>query len=202
MRRNEHLLDLLLEVQTLDRVPRSGYVLRGVPEPESVSEHSWHVVFLVWTLGHQIVREAGEGEAVLDIHRAIEIALVHDLAEVRVGDLPRTAHRYFPEGAKKSAEAAAMAEILAPLPPRSRAPYDEYAAGETPEARLVKACDKLQLMLKVSVYEAWGARGLSEFWDNPENFPDGDFAAVRELFAELRRRRQAALAAAAPEEAP
>lgn len=187
MKPNDYLLDLLLELQILDRVPRSGYFLRGVPEAESVSEHSWHVVFLVWALGRRMV---ADGAADLDVFRAVEIALVHDLAELRVGDLPRTANRYFPEGAKKEAERAAMAEILAPLPERARDLYAEYEAGETAEARLVKACDKLQLMLKVSVYEGWGASGLREFWNNRSNFPDGDFPAVRELFEELRRRRR------------
>lgn len=182
MRPNETLLDLLLELQILDRVPRSGYVLRGVDHPESVSEHSWHVVFLVWALGPEV-----EG---LDVAHAVEIALIHDLAEVRVGDLPRTAARYFPEGAKKQAEGAAMAEILAPLPERALELYAEYQAGETPEAQLVKACDKLQLMLKVAVYESWGSQGLAEFWRNPDNFPDGDFEPVREVFERLRRRRE------------
>jgi 5'-deoxynucleotidase len=182
MRPNETLLDLLLEVQTLDRVPRMGYPLRGVDGAESVTEHSWHVLFLIWTLAPAIPEvEAG---------RAMEMALVHDLAELRIGDLPRTAARYFPAGAKNAAEAAAMGEMLAPLPERSRELFAEYQAGASPEARLVKACDKLQLMLKVSVYERWGAGGLAEFWHNPDNFPDGGFAPVRELFEELRRRRE------------
>lgn len=187
MRPNESLLDLALELQSLDRLPRAGYVLRGVAEPESVTEHSWHVLFLVWALGRQVPG--------LDAGRAVEIALVHDLAELRVGDLPRTAARYFPAGAKAAAETAAMEEILAPLPARARELYAEYQAGETPEARLVKACDKLQLMLKVAAYERWGAGGLAEFWDNPDNFPDGGFAPVAELFAALRRRRDAERAA-------
>lgn len=178
---NDTLLDLVLELQVLDRVPRSGYVLRGVERPESVTEHSWHVVFLVWVLGARIPE--------IDVHRAMGIALVHDLAELRVGDLPRTASRYFPEGAKNQAESAAMEEILAPLPEEARELYAEYQAGESAEARLVKACDKLQLMLKVSVYESWGAGGLAEFWDNPDNFPDGDLEPVRELFEVLSRHR-------------
>lgn len=179
---NDSLLDLLLELQILDRVPRSGYVLRGVDDPESVSEHSWHVVFLVWVLGARIPG--------LDVHRAMEIALIHDLAELRVGDLPRTAARYFPQGAKDQAESAAMEEVLAPLPEPARDLYAEYQARETPEARLVKACDKLQLMLKVSVYESWGARGLAEFWRHPENFPEAEFEVVREVFEELRHLRE------------
>ena len=183
MKANQTLLDVLLELQMLDRIPRSGYVLRGVANPESVSEHVFHVVFLVWTLGPGI-----EG---LDVGRAVEIALVHDLAELRIGDLPRTSSHYFPEGAKKAAEAAAMADVLAPLPERALRLYEEYQQATTPEARLVKACDKLQLMLKVAVYERWGTGALAEFWDNPENFPDGGFPVVRELFEELRARRNA-----------
>lgn len=183
MRANETLLDLFLELQTLDRVPRMGYLLRGVAEAESISEHSWHVLFLVWTLAPHC--------SGVDAARAVEIALVHDLAELRLGDLPRTAARYLPPGAKKSAEAAAIAEILAPLPQQARALWDEYAAGETPEARLVKACDKLQLMIKVAVYESWGEGRLAEFWENSDNFPDPAFPAVREVLDELLRRRNA-----------
>src|SRR3954447_5131849 len=181
MKASSTLLDLLLEVQALDPIPRSGYVLRGVADPESVTEHTWHVLLLVWTLGPRI-----EG---IDVHRAMEIALVHDLAELRIGDLPRTSSHYFPEGAKKAAEEAAMADVLAPLDERALLLYDEYLHAETPEARLVKACDKLQLMLKVAVYERWGTGALAEFWDNPDNFPDGGFPAVRELFEALRERR-------------
>lgn len=183
MRRNETLLDLLLEIQILDRVPRIGYPLRGVVDAESVTEHSWHVVFLAWALAPRIPE--------VDVGRAVEMALVHDLAELRVGDLPRTAAHYFPPGAKKAAETAAVAELLAPLPERVQEVFADYERGESAEARLVKACDKLQVMLKVSVYERWGAGGLGEFWENPDNFPDGGFPAVRELFEELRLRRAA-----------
>lgn len=178
---NSTVLDLLLELQILDRIPRTGFVLRGVSHPESVTEHSWHVLFLVWTLGARIPE--------IDLPRAVEIALVHDLAELRIGDLPRNSAHYFPAGAKKAAESAALADVLAPLPPRARELYDEYQAGGTAEARLVKACDKLQLMLKVAVYQRWGEGALAEFWDNPDNFPDGGFPVVAELFAELRARQ-------------
>ena len=181
MRPNESLLEALLELQGLDRVPRTGYLLRGVADPESVAEHTFHLVFLVWALAPEIPG--------LDVSRALEIALVHDLAEVRTGDLPMTATRYLPEGAKDQAEAAALDELLAPLPERAGELLAEFVAGETGEARLVKACDKLQLMIKVALYESRGATGLTEFWSHPANFPDGGFEPVQELFAELLRRR-------------
>jgi putative hydrolases of HD superfamily len=191
VRRNESVLETLLELQILDRVPRSGWMLRGVAEPESVSEHNFHVVFLVWALGSRMPG--------VDLPRALELAIVHDLAEVRLGDLPRTAARYLPAGVKHEAERQALTELLAPLGQRGDELYAEYRRKASPEARLVAACDKLQLMLKVTLYEEWGAGGLGEFWGNPENFPDDEFAPVAELVAALRARHAAVLAGRRPE---
>ncbi len=180
---NATLLELLLELETLDRVPRSGYLLRGVADGESVAEHSFHLALIVLLLAPR--------EPELDGGRALELALVHDLAELRVGDLPRTAARYFPADAKHAAERAAAAEILAPAAPEIASRYQEYERGESREARFVKACDKLQLMLKVAVYQHWGHTGLAEFWRHPENFPDREFRSVAEVFARLEERAAA-----------
>lgn len=180
---NRSLLDLLFELQTLDRLPRSGYLLRGVSDCESVAEHTLHLALLVWLL-------AGE-EPGIDRSHAVELALLHDLAELRIGDLPRTATAYLPRETKHTAERHAVADILAPADPRALALYEEYESGASVEAEFVRACDKLQLMLKVTVYERWGHRGLAEFWQNPANFPQSRFAAIERLFGELRSRAAA-----------
>jgi putative hydrolases of HD superfamily len=177
---NGSLLDLLLELQTLDRVPRSGYFLRGISDCESVSEHTFQLAMLVWFL-------AGS-EPGLDRSHAVELALMHDLAELRIGDLPRTATAYLPADVKHAAERRAAVDILAPADPLATALYEEYEAGASAEARFVRACDKLQLMIKVTVYESWGHRGLAEFWGNPANFPQSDFASIQRLFADLQTR--------------
>ena len=186
MQANSSLLDALLELQALDRLPRTGYALRGVDDPESIAEHGFHLGVLVWALA-----AAMPG---LDLGRALELALVHDLPEIRIGDLPRTAGRYLPAGAKATAERAALGELLAPLGDRGPALLAEFEEGDSPEARLVRACDKLQLMIKVFHYERWGATGLVEFWENEMNFPDPGLAPVDELLAELRERRAAWIA--------
>lgn len=184
---NPTLLDLLLELETLDRLPRSGYALRGIADPESVAEHLGHLATLVWLLSLE--------EPDLDGARAVEIALVHDLPELRVGDLPRTASDYFATDVKHEAERRAAVDLLSPAHPRALERYLEYDAKQSREARFVGACDKLQLMLKASVYETWGHGGLAEFWDHPENFPSGEFASVRRIFEALRDRRAARSAA-------
>lgn len=183
MRRNRALLELLFELQALDRVPRSGYSLRGVAEPESVSEHSFHTAFLAWALARE--------EPALDRLKVVELALVHDLAEVRTGDLPRTAAGYLPAGAKARAELAAAQDLLAPLGARVAGLFAEYQAGETPEARFVAICDKLQLLVKASVYRRWGAKGMNEFFDNLEGLEDGGFAVIRRLIVDLLDASQA-----------
>ena len=180
---NRTLLDLLLELETLDRVPRSGYLLRGVPEAESVAEHSYHLATLVWLL-------AGE-EGGLDRARAVELALLHDLAELRVGDLPRTAANYFEPGAKHAAELRAAGELLAPAGARAMELLAEYERGESREARFVRACDKLQLMLKAALYESWGSGALAEFWDHSENLPGEEFRSVARTLVALAAWRRA-----------
>ncbi|MEM9556986.1 MAG: HD domain-containing protein [Acidobacteriota bacterium] len=179
MMRHDDLLELLVELQALDRVPRIGYSLRGVADPESVSEHVFHLAFLVWALGRRV-----EG---LDLLRALELALLHDLAEVRFGDLPRTAAHYLPDGAKALAERRAMADLLAPLDGAEEL-LGEYQDRESLEARFVSVCDKLQLILKARVYEEWGAASLREFRSGLDSFDDGGFEPVAALVAALKAR--------------
>lgn len=184
MSRHSHVLDLLVELQALDKLPRVGYSLRGIAEPESVSEHVFHLTFLVWALGRQVPD--------LDLAQALELSLIHDLAEVRFGDLPRTAAHYLPEGAKAAAERAAMEDLLAPLPGAGKL-LDEYQDQDSREARFVSVCDKLQLRLKAWVYESWGYAALGELTrDGLDELDDGGFVPVRDLVAELRRRRDGA----------
>lgn len=173
------LLDVLLELQGLDRLPRVGYALRGVAAPESVAEHLFHVAFLVWTVGRELPG--------LDLARALEIALVHDLAEARLGDLPRPAAAYLPAGVKAAAERRIVADLLAPLGAGDGA-LAEYQESASPEARLVAVCDKLQLLVKAAFYRLAGNGNMAEFFAALDGFDDGGFARARELLEELKRR--------------
>ncbi len=175
-------LDLLLELQTLDRIPRTGYALRGITDPESVAEHTFHLVFLVWTLARD--------EPSIDRARAVELALVHDLPEVRTGDLPRTISHHLPTGVKTATERAIAAELFAPNEVEACARLAEYQQGTTAEARFVCACDKLQILLKVTMYEGWGHRGLDEFWAGLEHFDDAGFRTIRATVDALRARHE------------
>jgi putative hydrolase of HD superfamily len=146
----------LLEVLALKALPRAGWVRVGVPAPESVAAHSWGVAWLVLAL-------CPPG---LDRGRALAIAVLHDLAEVRVGDLT-PADRVDP-AEKSRAEALAMAGLLSGLRGAAEllALWREYEDASTPEGRLVKACDKLDMALQAARYSEETGLDLAEFIDS------------------------------------
>jgi putative hydrolase of HD superfamily len=148
-----------------------------VSDCESVSEHSFHLALLVFSIAQQT-----EGVCAL---RAVAMALIHDLAEVRTGDLPRTAARFFPDGAKKAAERAILEDLLAPLGDQALELFDEYSKRETSESQLVRACDELQLLIKVASYRRAGNGELEDLWRLRESFDDRGFPAVRKIVDSL-----------------
>ena len=150
------LRDRLLEALALKELPRAGWLRAGLDEPESVAAHSWGVAWLVLAL-------CPEG---LDRGRALAIAVLHDLPEVRVGDI--TPHDGVSATEKSIAETAALSDLLRGLPqaPELMDLWMEYEQGTTPEGRFVKACDKLDMALQAHRYSAASGLDLQEFIDS------------------------------------
>lgn len=146
-------LALLHEALALKGLPRTGWVRRGVRAPESVAAHSWGVAWLVLVL-------LPPG---LDRARALTYAVLHDLAEVRVGDL--TPHDGVSRADKARQEAEAIDRMLA-AHPALRAQWHAYEAQADPEARFVRQLDRLDLALQAAAYAADGTPGLTEFLDS------------------------------------
>ena len=68
----------LLEALELKRLPRSGWLrVEGLQDVESVAAHSWGAAWLVAALCPEGVNRG----------RALEMTVIHDLAEVRIGDI-------------------------------------------------------------------------------------------------------------------
>lgn len=149
-------LGALLQSQVLDRMPRTGWIQHGVPEPESVAAHSFGTALVVLALGPAV-------EPPLDVDRAVTLALLHDIAEARTGDIPRSAAALFPPGVKAAAERAAAEELLEPLSDLARERGHEALAKESREARFVAQCDALQLGVRLVGYLRSGVRDLDSF---------------------------------------
>lgn len=160
-------LQALLELCSLDALPRTGWTLRGVAPAESVAGHMLGVAHVALALAPRV-------DPPLDLARVLTMAVLHDAPEARSGDIPGPAGARLPEGAKAALEASLARDLLAPLSRTALAAFEEFQGQATPEARFVKACDRLQLGVRLLAYERAGWRGLEEFWGGlaPERFEE------------------------------
>jgi putative hydrolase of HD superfamily len=144
------IIDEILDLKALDR---AGWLRAGIDHPESVAAHSWGVAWLA------LVHCPPD----LDRHRVMSLAIVHDLAEVRVGDI--TPHDGVTKAEKKARERVAATALLSGRPDLLSL-WTEAAAAETPEACFVKELDRLDMGLQALHYRARTGRDTQEFVDS------------------------------------
>jgi len=189
------MIETLIEVQRLKSLERSGWMLRGLPPgSESVAAHSFGVAAAAMMLAD----EARARGAEVDVELVLRFALLHDWAEVRVGDLPRTASLYFGAEARQGAETAAFADLVQNLSDavaeKYQALHQLYEDRACVESRLVKAADIIDLLVQTLAFERAGARGLNEFWENAATMDFKLAGVTAEVVAEalndLKRARE------------
>lgn len=102
----------------------------------------------------------------LDTRHVLELVLTHDLVEIYAGDT--YAHDWAAREAAKEREAEAATRLFAELPEdlgrELRGWWDEFEAGETPEAAYARAMDRLQAFAQnvFSGGRSWRERGTTE----------------------------------------
>ena len=173
------LLALYSEVATLKLLPRTGWLQRGVANAESVAEHSFGLLVLTLFIGDTI--------ADLDRGKLLAIALLHDMAEVYLSDLPASARRFLGGHSKHEAEQRALQELFAKHPRQADylALWSEYVEGSSAEARLVKGLDRIELLAQALIYEQAGQRTLTEFWAGADTGWSEEFPVLRSMAAQL-----------------
>ncbi len=177
------LVDLLIAAARLKNLPRTGWLMRGVDTAESIAAHSYGTALTTLVL-LDLVDEP------LDRARTLAMAVLHDLPETITGDIPTPAMRHFGTDAKPAAETKILDELVAETPVAGSwgALWREYAAGETPESRLVRDADKLDMFLQSVIYLRAGHGEVAGFWDRVDAYP-WTYPASRVLLAELANLR-------------
>ncbi|XP_043962268.1 HD domain-containing protein 2 [Gambusia affinis] len=155
-----NVLQFMKLIGQLKRVPRTGWVYNNVKNPESVSDHMYRMAMMSLTITDPTV----------DRDRCIKLALVHDMAECIVGDIAPSDNISKAEKHKREEEAMSHLSSLLPdgLKQEIYALWEEYESQSSPEARLVKQFDLLEMILQAHEYEELeGTPGrLQEFFDS------------------------------------
>jgi len=156
-------IDFLTMARGLKTTKRTGWVMREVPQVESVADHSWRMTLMAMVAAQQ--------NSNVDVSRCVQIALVHDLAEATVGDI--TPHCGISDEEKYRRELEAITTMTSKLGGALGGDeilqlWKEYEEGTTEEAKLVKDLDKLEMILQAQEYEEDGDNGksLDGFFDS------------------------------------
>jgi putative hydrolase of HD superfamily len=161
------LLTILEHACVLKRLPRAGWLLNGVVPCESIADHTTGVALLTLALADALNTDwqAHGLERPLDTGRALRLAVLHDLAESRVTDLPKRSTLLLGTDTKRRAE--------------------EDINEASPEARVVHDADTLEMVHQALLYERAGHRTLDEFWQGHR----WHYRLCEQLFDVLRNAR-------------
>lgn len=149
------LFAFLADIERLKLVQRRSYI-SDRSRHENSAEHSWHLAVGLLTV-------ATELNLPIDLHKALRMALVHDICEVDAGDISV----YDPRRAEKAAAEAACIERMAgydlAFASELKALWVEYEAQESLESRWVKVLDRFMPFITNLITEGqtWRDQGIS-----------------------------------------
>jgi putative hydrolases of HD superfamily len=152
----------LFEAGHLKNLARAGWLLLGIPAPESVAEHSFRVAIVGAALAAMDGADPG---------RTALLALFHDFHETRIGDVPSVGRAYVRTDKPEvitAHQTAAMPHEVAKMFQDLTA---EYEATETAESKLAHDADKVETLLQAIEYQAQG--------HDTEPWKDTSLAALR-----------------------
>ncbi len=72
-------MEFFIEIGKLKNIERSGWLVEGIKNPESVADHSFRTALMALVLA--------KGREDIDANKAVKMALVHDIAESQIGDV-------------------------------------------------------------------------------------------------------------------
>ncbi|GGJ93583.1 haloacid dehalogenase [Pilimelia anulata] len=137
----------LHEAGYLKHLPRTGWQIIGVPQPESVAEHSYRVGLIAFVLA---TLEGANAD------RAAVLGLLHDLPECRIGDVPLLGKPHVTTRDAVEVIGLQTEAVAEPARAALRAAVAEYEGRDTAEARCAKDADRIECLLQAREY---GARG-------------------------------------------
>ncbi len=140
-KRFQKQLDFILEIDREKNIYRQTHIT-GYARRENDAEHAWHMAVMIYLLKEYANED-------FDVARAMTMALIHDVVEIDAGDT--YAYDEAALATKDEREKAAADRIFGILPDDQRDTlrglFEEFEAGETPEAKFARTMDNFQPLL-------------------------------------------------------
>lgn len=137
----QNFIGFLNDIEKLKSTVRHSWTSSG--RRESVAEHSWRMSVMALIIADEFPE--------VDMNRVIQICLVHDFDEVYEGDTPAFEKKIDSEKLEKK-EREDVKKVLMPLPEAQQNNiynlWKEYKEAKTPEGKLAKALDKLEVLIQ------------------------------------------------------
>ena len=139
---------LLKQINFIKEIDKIKYIQRKTKlfhsdRPENDAEHSWHLAMMTIVL-------AEHSDVPVDVLKVLKMVLIHDIVEIDAGDtfIYDTQKNH----TNTENELIAAKRIFGLLPDEQAneliAIWQEFEAGETPEARFAKAMDRIEPLLQ------------------------------------------------------
>lgn len=129
------IVAFLTEIEKLKLVYRKAYV-SDLSRHENSAEHSWHLAIGLLTVAHEL-------DLKIDIHKALVMALIHDLCEIDAGDTPIFGPARADQHAAELQCINRLASCGLAFAPSIRDLWLEYEQQQSLESRWVKVLDRL-----------------------------------------------------------
>ena len=144
------ILDFFKNAVNLKNISRQGWIDKlSLKHPESVADHSYSMAIMGMIISDL---ENYNSEKIL------KMILLHDLAESKIGDY--TPNQISKEN-KIKIENNAYDEMISTLPESIKSQYaqiwKEYQKQESPESKIVRQIDKLEMALQAKMYQNEGS---------------------------------------------
>ncbi len=143
----KQITNLLFEARILKDIVRSGYAFLGTGR-ETIAEHSFMTAFICFAMAKM--------EPEVNLEKVLAMAIVHDLAEARTGDLNYVEKKYTRTDEKK-----AISHLIKDVSFGNdiKALIQEFNLGETREAKLANDADQISFILELKKLQDTGSKG-------------------------------------------
>ncbi len=197
------ILNFLLEIGKLKRMPRLYWILRGIKNPETVAGHIFTVAIVAWLFGQE--------RKEFNVEKLLKMALCHELSAVYTGDTTPY-DRILPKdekGRKKvlekmlrlskkekewiflkdfKKEKKAIEKLTRKIPQRKEILelWEDYRKRISKEAKFLSQLNTLSVLLQGLIYEKEGQISAAPLWEYA--FETCDHPLALQLMEEMKKK--------------